>query len=441
MSVTVPAPPAPGPGSVGVHAPTQSGAPRSSAAPLGAVLAFTFFNSVGGGVVTTGFSFLADSAYGFSPAQNYFLGLLQGIVYVAAALAAGPALHWAIRRVPGLSTRRTLVLIMLLLGAFCTLPWLARGTSGGGAWALWLLIGGYSALTGVLWPITESYMSGGRSEARLRSATGAFNVVWSSALVVSFWIMGPLKQHHSLELVLGVGILHLACAGLLVAFTPNPAAHVHEHHAPAPESYPRFLGVFRVQLVTSYMVFSALTPFLPVACKSLQISEHLQTPVAATWLASRVVAFALMQRWHGWHGRWATAFVGAVLLLAGFGVAVMSPSIAAATGRPTGVVALVAGLAAFGLGMGAIYFAALYYAMSVGNAQVDAGGKHEAMIGLGYGGGPVFGLLAIYSVSAAPGSTGTGNFQTLMLMFVATVSVGLIGWSLWRARRHANRTH
>lgn len=404
-------------------------------------MAFTFFNSVGGGVVTTGFSFLADAEYGFAPAQNYLLGLLQGVLYVVAALAAGPSLNWATRRFPVVYTRRTLLAIMLLLGVLCVLPWLTRGPGSGGAWALWLLIAGYSALTGVLWPITESYMSGGRSGAGLRSATGVFNVVWSSALVVAFWIMGPLKQHHSLELVLGVGVLHLACAGLLVTFDPNPTSHIHEHHAAVPDTYPRFLGVFRMQLVTSYMVFSALTPFLPVACKSLQLAEHLHTPVASTWLAARVTAFVLMQRWHGWHGRWATALVGAVLLITGFAAAVLSPAIGKAAGPSAGLVSLVGGLAAFGLGMGAIYFAALYYAMAVGNAQVDAGGKHEAMIGLGYGGGPVFGLLAIGVTRAGvpAAESAAANFQTPMLVLVTATSGILIAWSLIRARKHAGR--
>ena len=48
-----------------------------------------------------------------------------------------------------------------------------------------------------------------------------------------------------------------------------------------------------------------------------------------------------------------------------------------------------------GAGIGSAYAAALYYAMEVGDAQVDAGGAHEAMIGIGYMGGPLAALVAV----------------------------------------------
>lgn len=420
------------------------------ASPLWAVMAFTFFNSLGGGVVTTGFAFLADSAYGFTPARNYGLGLLQGIVYIVGALAVGPVLAGAIARVRWLSTRLALAMIMAILAALCALPWLVRRFSedpAAGAWTLWLLIGGYSALTGILWPITESYMSGGRSGRTLRSATGVFNVVWSSALVAAYWVMGPLKQHHSLELVVGIGAVHLACIGLLPALSANPA-----HHRSAgggadclPDAYPRLLSVFRLQLVTSYMVFSALTPFLPKACKVLDLPDHWQTPIAATWLLTRVLTFATLERWHGWHGRWATAGAGAAALIVGFVATVLSTTIAQFAGAIAGTLALILGLALFGVGMGIIYCAAIYYALAVGNAQVDAGGKHEALIGLGYGAGPVCGLLAIALarggfLAEGPMYTLTGGqFEVLMLILVAGLALAVMAAALRAARGHARR--
>jgi MFS family permease len=56
---------------------------------------------------------------------------------------------------------------------------------------------------------------------------------------------------------------------------------------------------------------------------------------------------------------------------------------------------LIIGLAVFGGGMGMTYYAALYYAMSVGRAKVGAGGTHEALIGGGYMFGPLVGLLTL----------------------------------------------
>ena len=54
---------------------------------------------------------------------------------------------------------------------------------------------------------------------------------------------------------------------------------------------------------------------------------------------------------------------------------------------------LVAGLFAYGAGMGVIYYASLYYVMAVGAAAVDAGGNFEALIGVGYCVGPLLGLI------------------------------------------------
>lgn len=419
------------------------------ATPLAAVMIFTFLNSLGGGVVTTGFSFLSESAYGFSTGENYWLGLAQGVTYIVGALGVGPMLTGAMRRSRHASPRLVLGLLTVALAVLCILPWAWWTLGVRASWPFWILVTGYSALTGVLWPVTESYMSGGRSGPRLRFATGLFNVVWSSALVVSYWAMGPLLKSHALLVIVGVGTIHLASMALLRAFTTRPAPHVHEDHAPTPEIYPRLLGVFRMQLPTSYLVYSALTPFLPLACAELAIPEGWRTPLASVWLASRVLTFAVLQWWHGWHGRWATTLVGSVLLLGGFGVAVLSTVMAGhwGLGRGTGIAALVTGLAVFGIGMGVIYSSAIYYALAVGQAEVDAGGKHEALIGIGYGAGPVCGLAAIAVANAgwldsgrALGPLTGGQFQVLMLMIVAVIASAVVALSLWRARRHAGRS-
>lgn len=411
-------------------------------------MAFTFLNSLGGGVVTTGFSFLSESAYGFTPGQNYRLGLAQGVTYIVGALGVGPVMTGAMRRSRVVTPRLVLGLLTVALALLCGLPWLIWSAGVRASWPFWVLVMGYSTLTGVLWPLTESYLSGGRSGPPLRSATGLFNVVWSSALVVSYWAMGPLLGSHALLVIVGVGVMHLASMGLLRSFTSRPAEHVHDENGPTPEVYPRLLAVFRMQLPTSYLVYSALTPFLPLACVELSINSDWKTPLVSVWLASRVLTFAVLQRWHGWHGRWATTLVGSMLLLCGFGVAVLS-TVAASRwgfGRTGGIGALVLGLAVFGVGMGVIYSSAIYYALAVGQAEVDAGGKHEALIGAGYGGGPVCGLIAVAAANAgwlAPGATlgpiTGGQFQVLMLLIVAVIAVGVVALSLRRARRHAGK--
>ena len=62
---------------------------------------------------------------------------------------------------------------------------------------------------------------------------------------------------------------------------------------------------------------------------------------------------------------------------------------------------LVVGLAVYGLGKALVYMAALHYGLAVGKSEVQAGGKHEALIGCGYAVGPACGLAATAAVISA----------------------------------------
>ena len=91
------------------------------------------------------------------------------------------------------------------------------------------------------------------------------------------------------------------------------------------------------------------------------------------------------------------------------------------------------GLILFGIGIASVYVGALYYAMEVGAAAVDEGGKHEALIGAGYTIGPLCGLAA---VGAGPGWLalyGTTLVNPVMLGLVAVLAgTGMAAQSLRR---------
>jgi hypothetical protein len=260
-------------------------------------------------------------------------------------------------------------------------------------WTVWLLVAVYSPLTGVLWPLVESYVSGGRSGTSLRSVTSRWNIVWSSAVVAATFGISPFVQSQPAMTILLLGFIHLACLLPLLLLAPDPAPHLPDEHEPHPPVYAKLLVTFRLLLPMSYIVSSALGPYLPSAMDSLAIRVELQAMLAASWLVARVLVFLILNHWHGWHGRWYPAVLGGLLLVAGFGAAVFA--------KPVGSVALlVTGLAMFGTGMAVVYSGALYYALEVGQAEVEAGGKHEALIGTGYTVGPGILLAASYGVSS-----------------------------------------
>lgn len=331
--------------------------------------------------------FVTEKALGFSERSNLLLAMAQGIAYTASALAAARlSRHLTRPRANGTqrSLRTILAIILALGGAVGLLPMFSHS-----AWAIWVFGIIYVGLAGFLWPTIEAYLSGGRRGAVLRRATGKFNLAWASSLVVGMWLIAPLLEAHAFLVLGGLILPHLLCVILLVWLpsSPAPAGHVDATAMLESESYGierarTLLRSFRILLMASYTLHAALMPMLPHLLARLDVSVDWRTPIAATWMLSRFLLFLLFERWHGWHGRWRTAIWSGLFMLAGVAMCFTAPSLPM----------MFIGLTALGAGVGAVYAAALYYAMETGSADVDAGGRHEAMIGIGYTIGPIAAL-------------------------------------------------
>ncbi len=403
-----------------------------SPTPLWAVLTLTFLGSLGTGAITNGFSFIATEGLGYTRTMNLLMALVLGVSYIAGALASGPIVSHLTKRSTRLTPRGLLVFVLVVIGLACQLPLLAQRLAPDLLEAaLWALIMIFSPMTGILWPIVEGYLSGGRREKALRSALGRFNIVWAGALVICFWGMAPLLATRPFLILSLLGGFQLLMLLVLPWFRPYPPRHLDLDHAPPPAVYRPLLTIFRVLLIASYIVLSALSPLLPIVENRLGVPVHWMTPLASVWLTSRVFMFLLFERWHGWHGRWWTPWTGMACMLVGFAMCMGSPMLADAGGLPM----LIIGLAITGMGIAITYYGALYYAMAVGNAEVDAGGKHEAMIGMGYTLGPLCGL---GGVGLSGGSDDAFRFWVIILISTAVVLSTLIGWRLLgRGKRRA----
>lgn len=418
--------------------------PRSSSGtPVWCVYVLTFLCSASG-LITTGVYYITKETYSFSTVMNYALALMQGATYIAGALAAGPALRFLCSRchVP---TRTVLMVLMVVMAFLAAVPWIAMRLDAPNsaeqvpaAWPIWLLIALYSPLTGMLWPIVESYLSGGKSGRRLRSSIGVWNIIWSSALVVMSVFIAPLIESRGHLAILAGGGFHLASLLPLIFFGRDPEPHPHEAHAArTPESLllgEKLLVTFRMLLPTSYLVTTALTPFLPGQMKRLGIDANHVAILGATWLAARVLGFVILQCWHGWHERWWPTVVAPMLLLVGLALSVFShlPLAQGEQGQSLATAALLVGLTLHGLAMATIYTGAIYYAMEVGTAQVDAGGAHEALIGVGYSAGPLCGLLAAAVISILDDQA---SFELLLMGLVGTCALAMAGLTARRVMR------
>ncbi|MCB9910069.1 MAG: hypothetical protein H6829_07320 [Planctomycetes bacterium] len=336
-----------------------------------ALLTCTGFGSVGSSVFWFGLGFVAHHGYGFSQATSLVLYAVLGGFYVAGSLLSEPWIRAGRAR---RSARAQLAWILVAEALVATLPVLVHA-----AWALWVGAIAVSFLSALMWPLIESYLTAGHQGAGLRTKVAHFNLVWMTATLLPMFLVAPFVEHHARLVLLVLTAACLLCLTVLPRMRRNPQDHDPVETAPASPRYVALLRSSRFLLPTSYTLLSVIGPLMPYRLEQLGVAVHWQMPLTAIWMGARVLALLAMWRLPAWHGSWSTLLVAATCLTLGFGGIVLAQ----------GIVGLCLSMAAFGIGAGAVYYAALYYAMSVGHGAVDAGGTHEALIGVGYTLGPL----------------------------------------------------
>lgn len=352
-------------------------------ADLRPVLAIVFLCSLGTGAITTGVFFIARERFDFSATHNLALALVMSLVYIPAAWFSGPIVRALCARL-FVTTQRALIGLLVAMSALCALPPLAPSPL-----VLWIFALCYMPLTGLFWPVIESYLSGGRTGQPLRRAGGFFNVSWSVAIPIAYWLMSPFMERAPLATLLGLSAMHALCVPLAMLLTREPARHLVDRgddHLTRDERsiYTRLLAGARRLLLASYVLMSALAPMAPTVLERIGLEHGEKTAAWSVVHVSRVVTFALLAALSFWHGKAWPLALGAGAMLLGFVGTLTAPTVGL----------LLPVLAVLGIGLGAAYAASFYYAMEVGGAEVDAGGKHEAIIGMGYAVGPLIALFA-----------------------------------------------
>lgn len=393
---------------------------QTTASPRRSELAIwwiTFLNSIGTGVLWNGLGFVTQRDLKFTEVETTMLFLASGGVYAVAALASGRAVRALAKRT---SARGVLALLLVVQAAASPLVYM--GGSSAGIVTMVLVT---SVTAALLWPIVESFVSGGRSGDAMRRAIGRWCIVWMAAVSAALLLMAPLMRSGDAQdldarfAVFAVGPLSLISLLALPWLPKAPGAHV-DDCASVPRGYRAQLASARVLLPASYMMVGALSPILPYVLTSIDIAPAAQTPLTATWLMVRLAAVALLAHVAFWHGKWSSLFVGAALLAGGFALVVVAPALWS----------VAVGLSLFGIGHGIIYYAALYYALRVGSAGVDAGGTHEALIGVGYVAGPGAAMAGAL-LGGGPWIVGT----TWICLGLLAIPALLPWWRETRARR------
>ena len=385
-------------------------------APLTAILAVTFFGSVSGGAFWAGLFFVTAQHYRFSPARNLVLAASMGALSAAASWRSG---RLAARFAP----RAVLWAAFALWGAVALLPVALPHAQ----WALWVTAFVASVTSATIWPIVESYVSAGRHGAHMRQAIGWFNVVWTPAMAVPLFLM-PLVARLGLPWCLGLGsVVNVFALAATLALPPRPAAHhAAEARAAMGPEYGALAKSSTWLLPLSYVISTAIAPLLPFRLAAVGVGSD-GSVFAGLWMTARFLTFFTMWRTAFWHGRWGTLAAGSALLLASFAAILLAPT----------AVGLVAGLLGFGVGMGLIYYCALYYSLTVGHAAVEAGGLFEALVGVGSCVGPLVGTAGQFL--GGPGHASAATLGVTALVLALGARGVLRPYHLARAARPAWR--
>jgi len=214
----------------------------------------------------------------------------------------------------------------------------------------------------------------------------------------------------------------------LAALPRRPGVHRREAaEAAVGREYPWLMRSVSWLLPLGYVMSSTLAPVLPHRLATVGAGAIPSSVIAATWMVARFTTLGLMWRVGFWHGRWSTLVIGAAALAGGLVMVLVGAHLET----------VVSGLALFGVGMGLIYYAAIYYSMATGHAAVDASGTFEALIGLGYCVGPLLGLAGhAFASDPARASSATMIFTTVVTALAA--SAALRPYLAARAQREEN---
>lgn len=378
------------------------------------IITIAFLESFVTAMVERGISFYAEHELGFTQPQNLLLTLLFGAAYVAGALGS----HRAAR---ALGERRWLMGMVVLHIVLHLLLALEPGM-----YAVFVLNSLLGASSGSKWPVVESYVSAGQSPRASVGAVGRFNIAWSSAVVPAVALSGVLIEAWPPSLFLAPAVLNTTVIFVILRLPARPLHLPHDHpHRPNPRQVVRLkslLASSRWSMFGSYTLLFLLAPLLPyIFLDRLKFTPGPATVMVALIDLTRLLTFVVMQRYIGWHGRRSVLIWTVALMPVGFLLTLL--------GGDLGTVLL--GEVLFGIAAGLTYYAALYYAMIVQNAAVEAGGAHEGLIGSGFVVGPAIGLAGILFGGGAIGSPGV--MAATVAPFLVLCAAGAL-WSLRNAR-------
>jgi hypothetical protein len=236
------------------------------------------------------------------------------------------------------------------------------------------------------WPILESYISAGQGSAQTAKTIGRFNISWAAATPLALAMVGPVLARFPAGVFLVPAALN-ALAIFWLRVVPARPTHLSEDNPLRPpaaqlQRMAVLLPASRWLMLFSYAALWVMAALMPSIFARLGVDVQKASGMSGTVDLVRAAAFVVLSLTAVWHRRSWPLLASIVVLPAGLVAVLWGGSLWT----------VLAGEVVFGFAAGSVYFAALYYAMAVKNASVDAGGGHEGLIGLGFALGPLASL-------------------------------------------------
>ncbi len=361
-----------------------------------------------------GVYFFTDRVLKFDESANLWLALAGGAIYVAAALMS----HAVADRIGEKRLANATLLLFLLVNGFAAWQPNVAG--------VWVAHMGNQISWALFWPVIESYCGAGRTPKQQSRSMGAFNLAWASTGPIGMLAAAPVLAAGNRWLFVATGAAGIVVFFLLIPVAARPK-HLDGNHPDRPDPvltrrYNALLASSRWTMLSAFALTLIVASLMPMLFKDgLKLSESKSILLGSLKDFGRVVIFLLLFLTHRWHGRIDVLLVTALAVPIGFFTVLFAPN---PTVAGVGVVTM-------GLAEGVAYYAAIYYAMVVKNASVDAGGAHESLVGLGFTIGPAAGLLGQYLTTLFDDRV-LGNVLGIGPLIVVCGVMGLR--SLWRAR-------
>lgn len=379
------------------------------------IYALAFLHSLASAMLGRGVFFVTSGTFGFSDAQQLWISLGCGLVYIVGALASRRCAH-------SLGSRTHVLIVAATLGILSAISALSPVPV---TVVIVTLLGG--VVFGTFWPILESYVAGGESPEGMIRSIGRFNLSWSSAIPAGLAIAGALSAWN-IRAFFGACVLTQAVA-VWAALRLPPSPEVHDvfrssHQPASPPSWAGLLRAHRALMIAAYVAAFAVQPLLPAILTDLAVHPRWQGFCAGILDCTRLAVFWAGGYWAVWHGKRGLVVATAIAVPLGFIMILAGSSVLAS---------VLIGQVVFGFGAGAAYYGSLYYALTIHRGAVEAGGTHEALIGSAFSLGPALGLVGLWAMPGADHSR-----MGILLMILPCLLVASF-FSLFITRHHPSR--